>query len=38
MMGPIMSSNSLDDEYEDCKKMQEESMGATSPYNHRGIL
>lgn len=30
MKGHIMSSNSMHDEYEDHKKTQEESMGATS--------
>lgn len=29
-MGHIMSSSSMHDEYEDHKKTQEESMGATS--------
>lgn len=34
----LPSCNLKSDEYEDHKKMQEESMAATSLYNHRAIL
>lgn len=37
MMDPTTQSNSMND-YEVHKMMQEEPMGATSLYNHRGIL